>query len=326
MTGQGGWPMTVFLTPQGRPFYAGTYFPPSPRHGMPSFPQLLGAIGDAWRTQRDEVEAAGGRIATALAGRFTTASEVPDDAALTAAVHALAADEDAEHGGFGGAPKFPPSVNLAQLVRHAARRSAGPDGAEDVAAFEAGTGAVALGLAGRTLRAMARSGMYDQLAGGFARYAVDAGWVVPHFEKMLYDNAQLARVYLHWWRVSGDPGGPDRPRDVRLDGRGAGHRAGRLRELPGRRHARAGRRRPGARRRGAHLRVDSRAAARRARRAGRSLDGSLAAGDPAGHLRARPLDAAARPRRLARSFGGPALGAGARQAAGRPGATPATGP
>jgi uncharacterized protein YyaL (SSP411 family) len=210
MTGQGGWPMTVFLTPQGRPFYAGTYFPPSPRHGMPSFAQLLTAIADAWRAQRDEVEAAGGRIATALAGRFTTASAAPDDAVLTAAVHALAADEDREHGGFGGAPKFPPSANLAQLLRHAARRRlevTSRDGVVDVAAFEAGSGAVALGLAERTLRAMARSGMYDQLAGGFARYAVDAGWVVPHFEKMLYDNAQLARVYLHWWRLTGDPEG-----------------------------------------------------------------------------------------------------------------------
>jgi uncharacterized protein len=208
LTGQGGWPMTVFLTPQGRPFYAGTYFPPAPRHGMPSFPQVLTAITQAWRAQRDEVEAAGGRISAALAGRLVAASGAPDDAALSAAVHALAADEDAEHGGFGGAPKFPPSMNLEQLLRHAARRrlEAGSDD-NGVAAFDAGSGAVALGLAGRTLSAMARSGMYDQLAGGFARYAVDAAWVVPHFEKMLYDNAQLARVYLHWWRLTGDPTG-----------------------------------------------------------------------------------------------------------------------
>jgi uncharacterized protein len=205
LTGQGGWPMTVFLTPQGRPFYAGTYFPPAPRHGMPSFRQVLQAIGEAWRTQRDEVEAAGGRISAALAGRLASASAAPDDAALTAAVEALAADEDAEHGGFGGAPKFPPSMNLEQLLRHAARRRL--EAGEDRSAFEAGSGAVALGLAGRTLHAMARSGMYDQLAGGFARYSVDAGWVVPHFEKMLYDNAQLARVYLHWWRLSGEPSG-----------------------------------------------------------------------------------------------------------------------
>jgi uncharacterized protein YyaL (SSP411 family) len=210
MTGQGGWPMTVFLTPQGRPFYAGTYFPPAPRHGIPSFPQILTAIADAWRTQRDEVEAAGGRIATALAGRLASASAAPDDDVLAAAVHALADDEDEEHGGLGGAPKFPPSANLEQLLRHAARRrleASGPDGAVDVPAFEEGSGAVALGIAERTLRAMAYSGMYDQLAGGFARYAVDAAWVVPHFEKMLYDNALLARVYLHWWRLTGDPTG-----------------------------------------------------------------------------------------------------------------------
>src|SRR3954451_13163588 len=208
MTGQGGWPMTVFLTPQGRPFYAGTYFPPAPRHGIPSFPQILTAIADAWRTQRDEVEAAGGRIATALAGRLASASAAPDDDVLAAAVHALADDEDEEHGGLGGAPKSPPSANLEQLLRHAARRrleASGPDGAVDVPAFEEGSGAVALGIAERTLRAMAYSGMYDQLAGGFARYAVDAAWVVPHFEKMLYDNALLARVYLHWWRLTGEP-------------------------------------------------------------------------------------------------------------------------
>jgi hypothetical protein len=210
LTGHGGWPMTVFLTPDGRPFYAGTYFPPAPRHGMPSFPQVLTAIAQAWRTQRAEVEAAGGRIATALSGRLATASAAPDDEVLTAAVRALAASEDTEHGGFGGAPKFPPSANLEQLLRHAARRRlevTGPDGDVDVTAFAAGSGGVALAVAERTLRAMASSGMYDQVAGGFARYAVDAAWVVPHFEKMLYDNAQLARVYLHWWRLTGDATG-----------------------------------------------------------------------------------------------------------------------
>jgi uncharacterized protein len=209
LTGQGGWPMTVFLTPDGRPFYAGTYFPPRPAHGMPSFPQVLGAVGEAWRTQRAEIEESGVRIAGALGGRLASASGAPDEAALTAAVHALAAEEDAEHGGFGGAPKFPPSMNLEQLLRHAARvrLTTGPEAGDDLAAFEGGSGAVALGVAERTLRAMACSGMYDQLAGGFARYAVDAGWVVPHFEKMLYDNAQLARVYLHWWRLTGEPAG-----------------------------------------------------------------------------------------------------------------------
>src|SRR3954464_12379708 len=209
LTGQGGWPMTVFLTPQGRPFYAGTYFPPRPRPGMPSFPQLLQAIAQAWREQRTEVEESGGRIASALTGRLRAGEGAPGDDVLEAAVHALAAEEDREYGGFGGAPKFPPSMNLEQLLRHAARHrlaAPGPAGV-DVAAFEAGSGGLALALASRTLHAMARSGMYDQLAGGFARYAVDAAWVVPHFEKMLYDNAQLARVYLHWWRRTGDPEG-----------------------------------------------------------------------------------------------------------------------
>jgi uncharacterized protein YyaL (SSP411 family) len=210
LTGHGGWPMTVFLTPQGRPFYAGTYFPPRPRPGMPSFPQLLVAIGQAWAEQRDEIESSGGRIAAALGGRLPAGEGPPGDDVLEAAVRTLAQEEDREYGGFGGAPKFPPSMNLEQLLRHAARRRlevTDPGGGVDVAAFEAGSGAVALGLAGRTLQAMARSGMYDQLAGGFARYAVDAAWVVPHFEKMLYDNALLARVYLHWWRLTGEPTG-----------------------------------------------------------------------------------------------------------------------
>src|SRR3954454_18149468 len=210
LTGHGGWPMTVFLTPQGRPFYAGTYFPPRPRPGMPSFPQLLVAIGQAWTEQREEIESSGGRIAAALAGRLPAGGGPPADDVLAEAVRTRAGEETPAYGGFGGAPKFPPSMNLEQLLRHAARRRlevTDPAGGVDVAAFEAGSGAVALGLAERTLHAMARSGMYDQLAGGFARYAVDAAWVVPHFEKMLYDNALLARVYLHWWRLTGEPTG-----------------------------------------------------------------------------------------------------------------------
>jgi uncharacterized protein YyaL (SSP411 family) len=197
LTGHGGWPMTVFLTPQGRPFYAGTYFPPQPRHQMPSFRQVLAAITDTWRSRRDEVETAGGRIAQALAERAIPAGAKPPTAAtLAGAVRLLAAEEDRVHGGFGGAPKFPPSAVLEFLLRHSAANPPGnePGGPDDVA----------LGLAGRTLRAMAHSGMYDQLAGGFARYSVDRAWVVPHFEKMLYDNAQLARVYLHWWRQTGE--------------------------------------------------------------------------------------------------------------------------
>ena len=194
LTGQGGWPMTVFLTPDGRPFYAGTYFPPQPLHGRPSFRQVLAAVGEAWRDRRDEAVRAAGSIAEALAGRnLPQGSPPPDRDDLSRAVRALAAQEDRVHGGFGGAPKFPPSAALAWLLRH---------GASD-----AETASQATALASRTLEAMARSGTYDQLAGGFARYAVDAGWVVPHFEKMLYDNAQLARVYLHWWRLTGSATG-----------------------------------------------------------------------------------------------------------------------
>ena len=211
LTGQGGWPMTVFLTHEGRPFYAGTYFPPRPAHGRPSFRQVMTAISDTWTTRRDEVEGAGARIAEAVGRRtLTSGGPAPDAAALAAAVRALARDEDPQHHGFGGAPKFPPSMNLEALLRHAARRrledAAAPAPADDLQAVD-DTGAVALGLASRTLTTMARSGMYDQLAGGFARYAVDAAWVVPHFEKMLYDNALLARVYLHWWRLTGEPAG-----------------------------------------------------------------------------------------------------------------------
>src|SRR4051812_30970493 len=317
LTGQGGWPMTVFLTPQGRPFYAGTYFPPEPRHGMPSFPQVLQAIGEAWRTQRDEVESAGERISAALAGRLVSASGTPDDAALTSAVEALAADEDAERGGFGGAPKFPPSMNLEQLLRHAARRRL--EAGEDMNAFEAGSGAVALGVAGRTLRAMAHGGMYDQLAGGFARYSVDAGWVVPHFEKMLYDNALLLRVYLHLWRENGGPpgerggrggaglllpgprtaqggvapalgadaGGAGGPGDRRLPAPRPAYRRGRVRLGAGRRRGRRG---------GADVRLVHRGAEGRARRLRRRLGGGPAGRDPGRHVRTRPVHPAAAPR------------------------------
>jgi uncharacterized protein len=194
LTGQGGWPMTVFLTPEGKPFYAGTYFPPEPRHGLPSFRQLLTAISQTWRERRGDVVDAGDKISAALAERPQLSGAQPPDARLLdAAVQALAGAEDTVRGGFGGAPKFPPSMVCEFLLRQAATG--------------APTAATARELAGRTLAAMARSGMYDQLGGGFARYSVDAAWVVPHFEKMLYDNAQLARVYLHWWRLTGDPTG-----------------------------------------------------------------------------------------------------------------------
>jgi uncharacterized protein YyaL (SSP411 family) len=194
LTGHGGWPMTVFVTPDGRPFYAGTYYPPQPRHGLPSFGQLLEAISATWTGDRDQVLGAAGRITAALVEQRMPPTEAALDradaeAATTEAVERLAASYDALRGGFGGAPKFPPSMVLEQLLRHHARTG-------DARALDMVVG---------TCEAMARGGMYDQLAGGFARYSVDADWVVPHFEKMLYDNALLLRAYLHWWRATGSP-------------------------------------------------------------------------------------------------------------------------
>ena len=195
LTGHGGWPMSVFADADGRPFYAGTYFPPQPRHGMPSFPQLLTAITESWRDRRDEVAGAAERITKALAERERAVSSEgmpPSTADLEAAVASLRQSYDASRGGFGRAPKFPPSMVLEFLLRHAA-------GAEGPSRNEA------LAMVQGTCEAMARGGIYDQLGGGFARYSVDDAWVVPHFEKMLYDNALLLRVYLHWWRLTGDP-------------------------------------------------------------------------------------------------------------------------
>jgi uncharacterized protein len=190
MTGQGGWPMTAFLTPQGRPFYAGTYFPPEPRHGMPSFRQLLEAVSQTWIERRGDVDEAADSIAGQLGRQRIMPGEGPPPAdRLAAAVRRLAADFDREHAGFGAAPKFPPSMVLEFLLRQHVR-----------------TGdALALEMVDATCDRMARGGMYDQLAGGFARYSVDRAWVVPHFEKMLYDNALLLRVYAHWWRATGSP-------------------------------------------------------------------------------------------------------------------------
>jgi len=190
MTGQGGWPMSCFLTPEGKPFFCGTYFPPEPRHGMPSFRLLLEAVTTAWRDRRGELVTASNSILEQLESHQRVAGKAPPDAAaLDQAVRILAGELDEVHAGFGGAPKFPPSMVLEFLLRHHAR-----------------TGSTTAGdMARRTLHAMAGSGMYDQLGGGFARYAVDAAWVVPHFEKMLYDNALLLRVYAHAWRLDGDP-------------------------------------------------------------------------------------------------------------------------
>src|SRR6185437_15783458 len=205
MTGQGGWPMTVFMTPDAEPFFTGTYYP------RDYFRQLVLNISQAWRDQRDDVTGRAKHVAAALAeNAAATAAALRGqhgelDAtfrqAADVALQGLSQDYDAARGGFGAAPKFPPSMVLEFLLRHHERTGSA------VLAPGGTTPPVALQLAEGTCEAMARGGMYDQLAGGFARYSVDAGWVVPHFEKMLYDNAQLARVYLHWWRLTGDPEG-----------------------------------------------------------------------------------------------------------------------
>ncbi len=221
MTGQGGWPMTVFMTPDREPFFCGTYFPRA------QFQRLVLGVSRAWREDREQVAGQASQIAAALteragqpfpatgadadttgaeagaaveggptieAGAAVDAGAVAEtlEAACEAAVSVLAREFDARRGGFGGAPKFPPSMVLEFLLRHF-ERAGGPDGGRALAMAEA------------TADAMARGGMYDQLAGGFARYSVDADWVVPHFEKMLYDNALLARVYAHLWRRTGSP-------------------------------------------------------------------------------------------------------------------------
>lgn len=182
MTGQGGWPMTVLITPDGEPFFAGTYLP------KPQLLQLLDAAGTAWREDRERLTASATSIASQLAGIADPGPGSPlEEEQVALAVHSLRKTFDDAWAGFGGAPKFPPSMTLEHLLRHHARTG------------DAG----ALAMAERTLEAMARGGINDQLAGGFARYSVDAGWVVPHFEKMLYDNALLLRVYAHWHRQTG---------------------------------------------------------------------------------------------------------------------------
>jgi uncharacterized protein len=190
LTGHGGWPMTVFLTPAGEPFYGGTYFPPEPRHGMPSFRQLLVAVHDAYRKRRDEItESAGGlRAALERSTRVQDPADTLDASILDAAIVGIARAYEPRHGGFGTAPKFPQPMAIEALLRHHVRTGE----------------ARALEMAVGTLRSMARGGMYDQVGGGFHRYSVDDRWLVPHFEKMLYDNALLARVYLHAWQITGD--------------------------------------------------------------------------------------------------------------------------
>jgi uncharacterized protein YyaL (SSP411 family) len=183
MTGSGGWPLNAFLTPEQVPFYAGTYFPPQPRMGMPSWRQVLEAVAHAWQEKRDEIRAGGARVAERLRGGalLQPSSEPLQAAALDAAVEGLRSGYDAANGGFGSAPKFPPASALEFLLRRGE-----------------------VEMTSQTLRAMASGGMYDQVGGGFSRYSVDPYWLVPHFEKMLYDNALLARAYLHGFQVTGD--------------------------------------------------------------------------------------------------------------------------
>jgi uncharacterized protein len=183
MTGHGGWPLNVFLTPEQVPFHAGTYFPPEPRHGMPPWRRVLEAVAEAWETRRDEIRARNEATAEALRGaaRLAPTEELGNPRDLARAVGVMGDTYDHVDGGFGGAPKFPqPSAVEFLLQRGETEKSIA------------------------TLRAMARGGIYDQVGGGFARYSVDAQWVVPHFEKMLYDNALLARAYLHGWQVTRD--------------------------------------------------------------------------------------------------------------------------
>jgi hypothetical protein len=189
MTGGGGWPMTVFLTPEGVPFYGGTYFPPEPRHGLPSFRQVLQAASDAYRQRGDQVRESGAHLVEALAKVAShPGTDLVGEELLDAAFRALSSQYDATHGGFGRAPKFPQPVTLELLLRHHLRT-----GTQD-----------ALDMAVHTLRRMAAGGLRDHLGGGFHRYSVDARWLVPHFEKMLYDNALLASAYLAAYQVTED--------------------------------------------------------------------------------------------------------------------------
>jgi hypothetical protein len=194
MTGSGGWPMSVFLTPDLQPFYAGTYFPPAPRHNMPSFKDVLAGIARTWQEQPAEVFRVGGEVSNHL--KQALAINIQSDAALTqahldAAVKNLLDSYDWGYGGWGSAPKFPQPMTIEFLLRRAATDN--PQREQIMKAVV------------HALSAMSRGGMYDVVGGGFARYSVDNFWRVPHFEKMLYDNAQLARAYLHAWQVTGDP-------------------------------------------------------------------------------------------------------------------------
>src|SRR5215471_2287661 len=189
LTGQGGWPMTVFLTPDGRPFLGGTYFPREARAGMPAFPDVVAQVGELWQTRRDDVLAQAGQLTGAL-GRtalLDPGDDLPGPEVLAAAYEGLRQQHDDIRGGFGGAPKFPQAMSLDLLVR----------------ALAATGSTVTRAMVETSLDHMAAGGIYDQLGGGFHRYAVDDSWLVPHFEKMLYDQALLVRLYLHAWQVTG---------------------------------------------------------------------------------------------------------------------------
>ncbi|MDH5295470.1 MAG: thioredoxin domain-containing protein, partial [Acidimicrobiia bacterium] len=187
MSGHGGWPMTVWLTPEGLPFYAGTYFPKEPRGGMASFSTVMQAISEAWTDRRDDVAEQANRLTEAMNRAIPSGSSLPGPEVLRAAYETLLDSHDPVNGGFGGAPKFPQQPALEFLLRLTAQ-----PWAEDASRILT-----------ETLVKMARGGIYDQVGGGFARYSVDASWLVPHFEKMLYDNAQLARLYVWAWRELG---------------------------------------------------------------------------------------------------------------------------
>jgi len=193
MTGSGGWPMSVFLTPEGQPFYGGTYFPPERRYGMPSFTDVLLGIADAWQNRRQELVESGQRLVAVIERQSAVHQGVKREDVKRETVETAFANLwqrfDRTHGGWGDAPKFPQPMALEFLLRH----------------HHATGDALALQMVTQTLEAMARGGMYDQLGGGFHRYSVDAQWLTPHFERMLYDNAQLARVYLYAWQVTGEP-------------------------------------------------------------------------------------------------------------------------
>jgi uncharacterized protein len=190
MTGSGGWPMSVFLTPDGRPFYGGTYFPPIPTHGLPAFRQVLAGVARAWREDRLEVVGSAARMVESLVAQAQSpaAGSAPSRELLDAATAEIERQFDARNGGWGSAPKFPQPMTIEYLLRRAATTGDPRP----------------LAVARRTLDAMAAGGIHDQLGGGFHRYATDAIWLVPHFEQMLYDNAQLARAYVHAWEATGD--------------------------------------------------------------------------------------------------------------------------